>query len=71
MKFHTIKELVELTELSEWQLRREIRAGRLRAVVGRGMERGYRVSDAELERWWAEEWVPPEWASPTRSPSSR
>lgn len=23
---------------------------------------------AELERWWAEEWVPPEWASPTRSP---
>lgn len=68
MKFHTIKELTELTELSEWQLRREIRAGRLRAVVRRGMERGYRVSDAELERWQSEEWTP---VCSTPSPSSR
>ena len=54
MKFYTIRDLVDITELSEWQVRREIRSGRMRAVVRRGMERGYRVSDAELERWWAE-----------------
>lgn len=56
MKYFTVRELAEITELSEWQVRREIRAGRMRAVVRRGMERGYRVSEDELERWWAEEW---------------
>ena len=66
MKFYTIRDLVDITELSEWQLYKEVRAGRLRAVTRRGMERGYRVSAEELDRWQREER-----ARPTPSPSSR
>lgn len=68
MKFYTIRDLVDITKLSEWQLCKEVRAGRLRAVTRRGMERGYRVSAEELERWQSEEWTP---VCSTPSPSSR
>lgn len=65
MKFYTIRGLVDVTKLSEWQLYKEVRAGRLRAVTRRGMERGYRIPASELDRWQREEWV-----RPTPSPSS-
>lgn len=65
MKFYTIRDLVDITKLSERQLYKEVRAGRLRAVTRRGMERGYRIPASELDRWQREEW-----ARPTPSPSS-
>ena len=34
----------------------EVRAGRLRAVLRRGMQRGMLVSERELSRWLREEW---------------
>ena len=43
----------------------EIRSGRLRGFVRRGMERGYRIPASELDGWQREERV-----RPTPSPSS-
>lgn len=65
-KFYTIRDAVDVTGLSEWQLYREIRSGRLRGIVRSGMERGYRIAESELDRWQREELV-----RPTPSPSSR
>lgn len=65
-KFYTIRDAADVTGLSEWQLYREIRSGRLQGIVRRGMERGYRIPESELDRWQREEWV-----RPTPSPSSR
>lgn len=55
---YTIRDVVDMTDLTEWQVYKEIRSGRLRAIVRRGMERGYRVAQSELDRWAAEEWEP-------------
>lgn len=64
-KHYTIRDVSDMTGLSEWQVYQEIRAGRLRGFVRRGMERGYRIPASELDRWQREEWV-----RPTPSPSS-
>ena len=65
-KHYTIRDVSDMTGMSEWQVYQEIRSGRLRGFVRRGMERGYRIPASELDRWQREER-----ASPTRSPSSR
>jgi excisionase family DNA binding protein len=45
---YTIRETAELTKLSEWSIRREIEAGRLRAKqVGRCK----RIIQTDLEQW--------------------
>lgn len=65
-KHYTIRDVSDMTGMSEWQVYQEIRSGRLWGFVRRGMERGYRIPASELDRWQREEWV-----RPTRSPSSR
>lgn len=54
---YTVAEAAEAAGLSVWQVYAEVRAGRLRAEVRRGMSRGYRIAQSELERWAEEEWV--------------
>ena len=66
-KHYTIRDVSDMTGMSEWQVYQEIRSGRLRGFVRRGMERGYRIPASELERWQSEEWTP---VCSTPSPSS-
>lgn len=65
-KHYTIRDASDMTGMSEWQVYQEIRSGRLRGIVRRGMERGYSIAESELDRWQREELV-----RPTPPPSSR
>ena len=59
MEMLTVAQVASRLALSESTVRREIKSGRMRAVVRRGMSRGLRVSVKELDRWAREEWLRP------------
>ena len=64
-KHYTIRDVSDMTGMSEWQVYQEIRSGRLRGFVRRGLERWYLIPASELDRRQREERV-----RPTPSPSS-
>lgn len=53
VKYRTVKEAAELYGIPKERIYAEIRAGRLVARVPRGCSRGYRVSDEDMDDWFA------------------
>ena len=51
-KTYSVQEVSKITNFCNETIRRQIRSGKLKAA-GDGKNGSYRISEAELEKWWA------------------